>query len=669
MQKRPFINTFSSVRQAPGGRIMSKTKYRRAVLAAASLALASTLRPASALDFYVATAQELQNALTVAAANGANDVIHLTNGYYLGNFNYVSTETNSLVLQTTPGATSADVALDGDGKGRVMSLSSSSNSAFTVRGMTFVRNCGTDGGKAGLRIATGSGYGGNLLVEDCHFVSLPDKNGMGLELVSCSNAVVQRCVVAGVEGGGGSAIIIQAEGAVLIRDSSVTSNHSAVTISRSLEVVLTNNFFSRNRYGAPGTRVDLSKPGASILLARNTFIGDAGSSWTRYPAAYCRVTSGTVTVVNNHFAENVGGGGTQCIGGKVTLSGNTFVRNSASSVPQYHGAEGAGASCIGEFVVAENVFSHNVSLGTSGEVGGAGLYCGGNGTVSSNLFLGNQAVNAQGGALYIGGNSIGCSNNVFTGNQSSREGGAVAADGTLVFANNLLINNQQTNSTSEGGAFCFSGTALEMVNNTIFGNNSKGHGGGAAFLLSGTTETLKVYNNIIWGNSAGGQGGDVYLAGTGKRKEFILNNAHGLSGIWDVAQSNLDVDPQFFDPVNGDYHLRPGSPCVNAGTNGAPGLPELDLDHSPRIVGGKVDLGCYEFTTAVLHPADTNNDWTITEAEFEAYAAAWKSAQGWSVGPVPIPSDYVTRAGYLSGSGGTYHNDGSRRPICWRPGA
>ena len=143
-----------------------------------------------------------------------------------------------------------------------------------------------------------------------------------------------------------------------------------------------------------------------------------------------------------------------------------------------------------------------------------------------------------------------------------------------------------------------------------------------------------------------------------------------MYGVWDIAQNNLDVAPQFFDPVNGDYHLRNTSACKDAGTNGAPYLPATDLDGGPRIADGTVDLGCYEFGNSIPHPADVNTDWVISDAEYTAYAAAWKNDQTWNPGPNPIPADYVTRAGYLkSQSGGAYHNDGSTRPVCWKPGA
>jgi hypothetical protein len=209
-----------------------------------------------------------------------------------------------------------------------------------------------------------------------------------------------------------------------------------------------------------------------------------------------------------------------------------------------------------------------------------------------------------------------------------------------------------------------------MINNTVTGNTAAGSGGGAAYVVTGTVELLNVYNNIIWGNSANGNGGDVYLSGTGQRKVFDFNDADSMYGVWDIAQNNIDLSPQFFNPVSGDYHTQSASPCVAAGTTNAPSLPATDLDGNPRIANGAVDLGCYEYTTNVTHPADTNGNFHITTAEFNAYAAAWQNAQTWTngpnPGPNPIPANYVTRAGYLMTNGGAYYNDGSARPVNWK---
>ncbi len=48
------------------------------------------------------------------------------------------------------------------------------------------------------------------------------------------------------------------------------------------------------------------------------------------------------------------------------------------------------------------------------------------------------------------------------------------------------------------------------------------------------------------------------------------------------GQGNLCVDPRFVDPAAGDFHLRPGSPCIDAGTSDPP-APEQDFEGDSRV--------------------------------------------------------------------------------------
>ena len=68
---------------------------------------------------------------------------------------------------------------------------------------------------------------------------------------------------------------------------------------------------------------------------------------------------------------------------------------------------------------------------------------------------------------------------------------------------------------------------------------------------------------------------------------------------------------------------------------------------------------------ATYHPADTNKDWQISQAEFQAYNTAWKHSQDWPDPPNPIPGLYAARAGYLYKKGNCYHVGNADAPMKW----
>jgi predicted outer membrane repeat protein len=59
-----------------------------------------------------------------------------------------------------------------------------------------------------------------------------------------------------------------------------------------------------------------------------------------------------------------------------------------------------------------------------------------------------------------------------------------------------------------------------------------------------------------------------------------------------------------------DYHLLPDSPCINRGDPYYPFDPnETDLDGKPRVIGGRIDMGAYEFNHIPV--ADAGLDRTV----------------------------------------------------------
>ena len=288
------------------------------------------------------------------------------------------------------------------------------------------------------------------------------------------------------------------------------------------------------------------------------------------------------TLINCTFSGNtaVWWGGAMCnySDSSPVLTNCTFSSNSA-------GYQGGGVCNYSDSnpVLTNCTFGGNYAYWDGG---GMYNYINSSPMLTNCTFSGNSARGVGGGMDNMHESNPILTGCTIRGNSAGSKGGGMANTNfsSPVLTNCIISGNS---AGSKGGGMGNRASNPTVTNCTFSGNSA--HYGGAMHSDSGSSPTLT--NCILWGDTPE----EIYMI-SGTPVITYCDVQDGWEG-----KGNIDSDPCFVDDANDDYHLKPTSPCIDAGDPCYIAEPdETDIDGNPRVIGGRIDMGAYEVTPADL---------------------------------------------------------------------
>jgi hypothetical protein len=187
---------------------------------------------------------------------------------------------------------------------------------------------------------------------------------------------------------------------------------------------------------------------------------------------------------------------------------------------------------------------------------------------------------------------------------------------SYVTARNNLIYHCHTAGVSIGGYAPERGRTEHstVVNNTLYDNDTSGTGSGEFQMQWNMADNI-FENNIVHAgprclmtvNKSQVETNqppvtidhNLYYCASGSKASTWQESSARVTGFDKYVHSTGNdrhsrfLDPHFVEATK-DFHLRSDSSAIAAGTTDGVPVGELDLEGSPRVKSGNIDIGCYQ---------------------------------------------------------------------------
>ena len=463
-------------------------------------------------------------------------------------------------------------------------------------------------------------FGSACILRSCVFSDNSTDGPGGAVYLSSGEALIQGCRFEGNSAGRGGAVAVYGGRAVTIRESLFLDNSAPNGYAGALHVydahkveLIDSEFRGNSADYAGGAQLDWN---GSTTVRRCQFVNNVATS-SDGGGLYVR---GGAQLSECDFAGNLAQewGGGLLAAGSTLVEGCTFTGNSAN--------EGGGVRDGGDsLTVVDSTFERNYAT-----LGGGVLTASYRGAGFEQCRFKQNTAYIGGGVAVLGAADFFFDRCAFTYNLATIGGGLSTLDyvGSAALRSCLFAGNT---GYAYGGGIAAAGGSLWVENCTVAQNRADGLGAG---LIVGNDTTIS--NSVVWGNivDPGGEGATDEVAQIEGIESATIDysNVQGWSGAH-AGEGNIGLDPLFVQPVypdgrlepgEPDFHVRPESPCINAGLTETidwdpwdPPPPNLDLEGKPRVLCRAVDMGAYEFGVA----GDVDCDRDVDNSDFTEWSA------------------------------------------------